>query len=64
MPGGADRAEVELALAADVEQAHPERDRGASPVNASGVAEMSVVVSAPSARNAGVEQLRNVGQGA
>ena len=26
--GGADRAEVQLALGADVEQAHPERDRG------------------------------------
>ena len=27
-PGGADRAEVELALGADVEEAHPEGDRG------------------------------------
>ena len=29
--GGADRADVELALAADVEELHPERDRGAEP---------------------------------
>ena len=36
----ADRAEVELALGADVEQAHPERDGGREPGERSGVAEI------------------------
>ena len=58
--GGADRAEVQLTLGADVEQPHPECDRGGEPGEGSGVEAMSVFVSAPSARKAASNRRRSV----